>query len=486
MGRTCTLYSFNKRLNSTKQPTGGASFDCLIKHDTDFLHPTLEINASDLSGYNYMSFNGSYFYITSLVSHRTGVWEVTGERDAMATFKTEIGNTNSIIQYNQSNTDAGGSTYRHPDQRIPISRVPDLRSNTSLLTGNFDVSPSVGTFILSAVGEAGGVLTYFVTQSAMAQLISGLGAEMLTRIDNAIGTPQSTTEDILWSSLLAWRQVAKSESSYGNYASLIKSCYWIPFNNFPPGVTKRIYLGDYDTGVDGTCYGTKAITNSLSITIPWSDLADWKRLNCQVQVYLPFCGKVVIPVDKCNHASTVYVYAALDTVGGTLSYMVTCGGYTVEIAGANVAAPYAIGSSNVSLNQFISGVSSIVGGAISAVGGVVSTVTGNPALGVSGVAGGISQVGGGLMQCVSPQVQTVGSMAGISGCGLQLSIEVEVEYFEPIDAASFQAQFGHPVMQRGTPAAGYNQCQGFSVECAGTPQEIATINSYFNYGAYYE
>ena len=91
MAWTCRLYTdFKKRVNSTKRPIGGTAYACRIKNNTDFKNPTFEIQASDLSDVSYMQFNGEYFYVTNVVSHRTGIWEVSARRDPMATYKADI------------------------------------------------------------------------------------------------------------------------------------------------------------------------------------------------------------------------------------------------------------------------------------------------------------------------------------------------------------------------------------------------------------
>lgn len=489
MAWNCTLYSnFKKRLNSTKQPTGGTTYACRIKNNTDFINPTFEISAADLSAVNYMQFNGSYYYVTNVVSHRTGIWDVTGRRDSMATYKSDIEQTRSLVLYGQTGTDVGGAAYRVPDERIPITRTPAQHITSVPVAGNFNVSPTGGSYILSAVGESNGVVTYVVSQSNMSALITGLNQDVLTRAANYFepGRVPVDPTDALTLVRNGLYYIMSQELAYGNYAQCIKSCYWIPFDGFSGGAPKTIYLGDYNTGVTGLVFGTKVISQYFDVAIPWNNVDDWKRNNFILNLYLPFCGTVVIPVDKAIDASSVHVDMSLDVVGGTLAYRVAVGVDTLIVTGANVGAAYAIGSSNVTMSNVMQGASQAVGGGINAAMGIGTAMATGGAMGAGGIASGITSVASGIGQAITPQVQSVGSMGGLASAGLLNYIRLEALYYEPISDLNFRHDFGYPSMITRIPGDGYNMCRGFSVECAGTPEEKAEINAYFNTGAYLE
>lgn len=482
MAWNATLYTdFRKRVNSTLQPTGGTTYACRLKHDTDFKRPTIEVQAPDLSDVCYMQLNGQYFYVTSVVSHRTGIWEITGSRDPMATFKTNIGQTRSLILYNETDTNAQ-TNERVPDPRIPINRNPSMSVESAAITGTFEVSPSVGSFLLSAVGESSGVTTYLLSYSQMAALVSGLSTNVFDRMANwfdiqtyptdVIGAIRSLSNGMYYG--------MSQELAFGSYAESIKACYWIPFTGLNYGTTKNIWLGNYNTQITGIVSSYRVVMQVFYLDIPWP-VDDGKRNNCLVQLYLPFCGTVVIPTDKAINSSRVGIEMSLDLIGGSLAYRVSVGSETLIVTGANVAAPYAIGSSNITLQQVMQGISQAVGGGIEAAVGAMA----GP-FGAGAMVGGVTNMASGVAQAISPQIQTVGSMGGLAGAGLHMNFRVEVFYYPPINELTFQSAFGHPVMRVGIVGAGYNQCKGFSVSCAGSPDEIEQINSYFNSGAYYE
>lgn len=488
MARQCTLYSgFSKRVNSTRQPAGGTVYDCRIKNDTDFKNPVLEINAGDLSGVNYMQFNGEFFYVTSLIPHRNGIWEVGGVRDPMATYKAAIGATNAFLLYGFG-TDASDANSRVPDERLAISRVPQNSAVSKQITGNVNFSPTNGSFILSAVGANGGVASYAVTAGSMAVLLNTIGTDALQKAQMAFGAafaPQDETEALTFIRNGLCDTLA-NEMAFGNAVQSIRDCHWVPFL-VPAGTGAEIMLGDFHTGVYGLqLSGSDLIAkDTVFIDIPWPE-NDWKRLNCQIQIALPLCGIVAVPVDKLNDRLGIEVNVAIDFLGGNLSYEVRCGAHIITTAGANCAVPYAIGSSNVSMQNFISGAMQAIGGGIQAAGGTVSAVMSAGIFGAGDIAGGISSMAQGAMTAITPQIQCVGSLGGCSAVALNNAVILNLQYFAPIDEANTEAEYGHPVFAMSTPLAGYNCFRSFSVDCGGSPDEKARINAFFNSGAYYE
>lgn len=488
MAWNCTLYTgFSKKLNSTAQPSGGTVYPCLIKNDTDFKNPVLQVQADDLSGVNYMQFNGEYFYVTSLISHRNNIWEIAGLRDPMATYKAAIGATNAFMLYGFGD-DVSDSNRRVPDERLAVSRVPQNELTSVAITGNVNFAPHSGTFILSAVGSGGGVASYALSAGTMSALLNTIGQDALQKAKMAFGaafTPQDETEALTFIRNGLCDTLA-NEMAFGNAIQAIRDCHWIPFL-VPAGSGAEIMLGDFHTGVYGlSLSGADLIANdNFNVGIPWP-VNDWKRMNCQIQLALPLCGVVAIPVDKLNNKVNIEVNVAVDFLGGNLSYEVRSGGHIITTAGANCAVPYAVGSSNVSMQNFISGAMQAIGGGIQAAGGTVSAVMSAGIFGASDIAGGISSMAQGTMTAITPQIQCVGALGGCSAVALNNALLLSLQYFPPIDEEATEAAFGHPVFSMSTPLPGYNMFRAFSVQCGGTPDEISRINAFFNSGAYYE
>ena len=99
MGFTVNLYTLSKRDNSTKRPTGnGTQFSCIIKSGSGILHPTISLDlgkTNDPSQYNYAYIPDfdRYYFIEEWYFDRA-LWTASLKVDVLATYKTEIGNSN--------------------------------------------------------------------------------------------------------------------------------------------------------------------------------------------------------------------------------------------------------------------------------------------------------------------------------------------------------------------------------------------------------
>ena len=284
----------NKRLNSTFQPdsTDWLSVDVLLKQACDIDAPVFDLFFEENTlpwGYNYMYIPSiqSYFWITDIISVRNNVWNIAASMDILATAKTTIMNTDAFVEYG-FNVDASGSQYRLHDQRQNVSNVP------SIYTAKVDITDGAisktGFYVLSAVGANGGVTSYRVTAQSMRALLNTIGQD----ITDAIDAMESFDEIFKYFTVNSLMQ--------GSAISAIRSCIWLPIKTSEyVGDPSDIYLGDYNTGVSGVVLtGNPIITKKTSLSIPWP-VSDWRRMNCQILMYVPFVGTVGVPVDQCNN-----------------------------------------------------------------------------------------------------------------------------------------------------------------------------------------
>ena len=133
----------------------------------------------------------------------------------------------------------------------------------------------------------------------------------------------------------------------GNATENIRSCIWIPVDDGLVGTGGGlITLGQFDTGITAPVVSANSNkVHVVNIPIPWP-AEDWKRMNCQIQLYVPFIGVVGIPVDQCNDAASVTVITAFSFIDGGVSVKIQAGDYTVYTGSTNISSPYGIGSSN--------------------------------------------------------------------------------------------------------------------------------------------
>lgn len=94
------FYTFSKKENSTKQPSGtGDSFDCLIKTPSSLMFPYIELQSSTnpvAYNYAYISDFGRYYFVNDWKFDR-GLWYASLTVDVLATYKTQIGSTSMYV-----------------------------------------------------------------------------------------------------------------------------------------------------------------------------------------------------------------------------------------------------------------------------------------------------------------------------------------------------------------------------------------------------
>ena len=356
-----------KRFNSTLQPDTSAWYTtkALWKNEKDIDTPSWHIYAPGVSAlldwnYAYMPDRLAYYWVTSIVSLGNDRWEITASMDVLATYKTAIMGTPGMIEYG-FNTDASGAVYRLQDTRQNVSNVPIVNTATADILGG-KVSTN-GTYVLTAVGKNGGVTAYALIDANLSKLIDSISAD----ISEAV-TPLETIEDIM-------RYFTTNSLAQGSAISAIRGCTWIPLSEDVFSKTgKRIYLGDYDTKVSGRVMGSNPIYKvETDIQIPWQ-VSDWRRMNCQMLMYVPYIGTVAIPVDQCNNVASLHITVSVELLTGGLSVRIDAGDYCVYTGSGNMGIPYAIGSSNIPAQNFISGASQVVGGAMEFGGGLGAIV----------------------------------------------------------------------------------------------------------------
>lgn len=150
-----TFYTFAKKQNSTARPTGtGTTIQCKAKGPLDKLAPVLvlQLPLNAIPTYNYAVFDGRYYRINGW-TNVGALWEVSMEIDALATWKTSIGNQ-TIYVYRSSYTYNG----RIVDNLYPtIARYHRLTVNLpkmwALDGDTASTTQGGGTYIVGVVGD---------------------------------------------------------------------------------------------------------------------------------------------------------------------------------------------------------------------------------------------------------------------------------------------------------------------------------------------
>lgn len=468
------LGKVSKRLNSTKRIALSELpdvFPFYMKRACSMEAPVFYVRLNSLNispqyNYCYIEETHAYYWIEDITALNANNWQFSCTIDALATFADDIKKTKAFIEYG-FNSDASGAQYRLQDSRQAVAMKPTVATITADITDG-KLGDTNGIYILSAVGKSG-LLSYKIDQTQLETLLTSV----------------STTWEVATKAFVRW-EVALPEFMnklvFGDTAtSCIRSCIWLPIAPGGAGRGKEITLGQFNTGVFGRVV-TKDDNLSVhtDIAIPWP-AADWKRLNCQIQLYIPMVGVVGIPVDQCNNAATVGVDWCMTYLDGSVSIKVTAGNYCCYVGSTNVSSVYGIGTSNIDPVKAVSGSIAAVGSALQFGGGVGAT------MGPFGAVAGLTSGAEGVKQSIQPINQCVGMTTGASQTLLPTEAQLTLLYYPPIDDAGYQGLYGYPVMRVATPANGYCKTRGFSVAAPmATSAETAYINAAMDGGVFIE
>lgn len=476
------LGKVSKRINSTKQiPLGQLAdeFPFYMKRACSMERPVFYVRYNSLNispqwNYCYIEETHAYYWIEDITALNANNWQFSCVIDPLATFADSIKKTKAYIMYG-FNSDASGAQYRLQDTRQNISNVPLITTTTADITDD-NIDTTAGVYILSAVGKSG-LNTYAVDSSTMRSLLAVL----------------STTWTATTAAMLRWELALPEFMNnllYGSSAvECIRSCFWLPINysRYGAGRAAAITLGQFDTGLTGRIIAPSSSRKvSTSIAIPWP-VPDWRRMNCQVQMYVPFVGTIVIPTEQCNNQLTVDVDWTVSFMDGSVTTHVKCGDYTVYAGSTSIASPYAVGTSNFDFFQQAAGAVTTASGLMEFGQGLTTVDTPYSLRSSSETLHGAGMALSGIKQALTPINCVAGTMAGNSQCLLPLEAKITVLYYRPIDDDGYQGLYGYPVMRVATPVSGYCQTRGFSVAAPmATSAETAYINAAMDGGVFIE
>jgi hypothetical protein len=476
---TGNFYTFSKRKNSTLQPTGtGTQIDLQLKSGTSLISPTFLITQSGKPSYNYVSFEGRYYFINDIVSVRQDLWEISCNVDALASWKSVIGSTTAMILY------ATGGRGDIPDQRIGVESDMLIDTSSAAIPGINISSIGAGSVVLSVTG-IGSFGDYFLDNRAdLPELLDGM--------DN-------------WMQSQGWAgldDMANQLVYGGPAADCVKNCIALPFSladttfSGNVGPAQQLYLGKYPCATaGGSPLMAHRIVNPVyrvtkNITIPWA-YSDWRRHSpyTAVFMYLPFIGMISLSSDEIEGESSLDVTYAFNLTSGDIAVEVQTASVVKVLATAstNVAMGMTFGSANVSVKQMAQAAVTGIGGLAFAAGTALS----GGSLLIAGAAlfGGVTSAAAGLIGGAGGDTHGGGGLSGGAVCALTDHIMVYTVSKQLTDTqANLNPIMGKPVMGKHTIGtyAGFVQTSGCQVAGDMFDQERETINRLCDGGIYYE
>lgn len=227
------FYTFDKKYNSTKQPTlkSGTEFECYLKTSSSIVSPTIELNiglAVNPSAYNYayISDYGRYYWVSEWTFANSS-WFASLNVDVLASWKTYIGDTSMYVYRSSAEKNGSIVDLKYPTTTAITTTVEGQTGSTT--THDF----TTGSYIIGIYGDNAGngsISYYGFTPTNYASFINQLFINVLG--NNSI-----------------WNEIGEGiRNAVFDISAYIKSCRWYPIDismfdttKYPP--TSSITMG---------------------------------------------------------------------------------------------------------------------------------------------------------------------------------------------------------------------------------------------------
>lgn len=179
MALTCTLWSFDKKPNSTAIPaTVGTDYSIEITETSSIINPRVVLKGNPMTSgtlatYNYarISTFSRYYFITDITYDATsGFWVLNMSVDVLASAKTAISNSLQYIERSASSWNLDLIDTQYPTKATP-------QYFNRIYSAFFNATPSNGLYILGIVSRLnnptrfGGLQYWILTSSQLNALV---------------------------------------------------------------------------------------------------------------------------------------------------------------------------------------------------------------------------------------------------------------------------------------------------------------------------
>ena len=316
-----TFYQFSKRNNSTKiVNVTGTTYNCRLKDHTDMINPVLVINGVPAAWnpiWNYCSIPtfDRYYFINNW-RWINGLWECACTVDALASWKTEIGNMEEYVQ--RSSYECNG---RIIDTAYPTIVRPDVIPQlldsvyARALSGGFYV---IGIISKEATATQGAITYYQMDGDQFARLRAYMLSDNFLQQQGLVNLADFIPADA-------------TKVIYNPY-QYIASCQWFPFPmsaipaSFKDSVSV-ISFGWWNTGTGFSAYRIKPNCPAYEINIykswethtyyggPEKEYLNYAPYSIRILRMQPF-GELQIPDDSFVAGDYVNIQLLVDLISG--------------------------------------------------------------------------------------------------------------------------------------------------------------------------
>lgn len=482
MAINVTFYTFAKKANSTAQPSGGASYSCVIKSASSVLSPEIILDVGTGSrpvyNYAYISDYGRYYWVREWTWVENRLWAGSLEVDVLATYKSEIGSENLYVLRSSAAYD--GNII---DTLYPFKSNSGFTKTTGLNPFFFNpsdtsVNVSAGTYVL---GIAGAGYTQYIgmSQTNLQNLMDELSSYVL---DHSGTDPDTFMQD---DASYALQQALIDPFQY------IKSCKWFPVVYAGFGTTvAATYVGDFSFNIEHKYPANYWRAGQVSLLLPKHSQAAARGawLNAAGMRYEleygPF-GKITMDSSKaCNYTYLVLRHSMDYVTGGGLlevGYSNTQGVIQeIEtVLNANIGVDIQLSQVyHTALSRAISsGIAKSVQGGLSE--------SSSPFLAKIGTARDTAlNAVGSIVSAMGASLDSLGSGGGF--INLNEGLALYSQELVPADEDNYHN--GRPLCQYRTLASlgGFALVQNGDIPISGTREEHDAIEGFLESGVFYE
>ena len=453
------FYTFDKKPNSTKRPTGTATtYKCNLIEPTSFTAPdiALAVPAKPTAfNYAYISEFSRYYFIQDW-TYSAGLWRASLSVDVLASYRDYIGSQKQYILRSAARSDGNIIDTLYPTKNSPknvFSYSTDLGGDNPFVS-NFSDGLYVVGIINSDTGAIGCVSYYVFTNSQFRAFCNSL----MGTIDWAYMGIEEIGEELT--------RVLFNPFQY------VASCMWLPISSVATsGAVGSIPYGWWTLSASASRLSGVPRLAPASFQIP-------KHPQNRRGAYLngspfsrymlswPCFGQFALDSDIMAISSTLYAQCFIDPVSGVGTLNITTEEASILTTQAQVGVP-------IQIAQMAANYAAPVSSAISA---VANVFTGN-------IGGALASVGDAVTNAM-PQMTTMGHNGGAGS--FMFPPVLDSTFYSVVDDDN--EHLGRPLCQDVLPSSipGYMLCADVELEIPCTQPELENIVSTMESGFYYE
>lgn len=453
------FFTFNKKINSTKQPSienGTLVNDVVLKNTTSYLQPTLILDTKMFTtpmrygSWNYCLFNGRYYWVTDCRAINYRLLEISLTVDVLASYKADITSTTCYIERCSDSGYYNTSLY---DSYMPM-RDGELNVYQEVGENTSGYLSKSGTYLITVVGGNGnptsfGTTTYKATIATLTNALDFLFNE-------------NNFKDTFTDTLV---------KTFFNPFQYILNCVWIPIAYDKIPSTKGTFkFGWWDSKDEAEIVTSDGVEFNTTITVPSPAYKDFRFYSPQwttCELYLPCFGRINLPLDRVKYGDTLNIKYAVDYSTGDV--MCSIADANIYLSG-NCATPISISQNRPNIEGVISGATQV---------------------GMGIVSGDYFSAGVGAFQGLQSAQQPSPSSNGASGSRRPL-----ISFFNSYCTIYQKMANDFPQSEMGRPCYksdrignldGYVKCLNASISISGGYEsERQMVNQYLNGGVYIE